>query len=344
MTLAPVIPDWDGLLRNLRRQGTPSRVYYFEHGIANSVLDGLDARFGITRTLDATAQGYAHLRLLAIHRWLGHELFRVFPVGARMHAPRREGAWAEEGRGAIGTWADFEAFPWLDPAAADLSVFDFYEQRLADDMRVFHVLDIWEVVRELFGFEAFCYALYENAALVEAVFAKVGTFVETIARALCDYRCFGALYLADDMGYKTGLMIAPETVRRYILPWHRRLAALAHARGKLLLFHSCGQMYDLIDDYIDDVRIDAKHSFEDNVLPVTEAKRRYGTRMSLLGGVDVDLLARADTTAIRDRTRQILDVCQPGGGYCLGSGNWVTDYVPLDNYLAMLDEARRWSA
>ena len=31
-----------------------------------------------------------------------------------------------------------------------------------------------------------------------------------------------------------------------------------------------------------------------------------------------------------------------GGGNFLGSGNWVTSYIPLENYLAMLDEARIW--
>jgi uroporphyrinogen decarboxylase len=331
------------MLRNLRREGTPERVYYFEHGIADNVLDGLDARFGITRALDTSVTGYLHLKRRAIHRFLGHELFRVFPPGARMQAPRRDGAWAEEGRGAIASWADFEAFHWPDPASADLSVLDFYETHPVVNMRAFHVLDLWEVVRELFGFETFCYMLYEEPALIEAVFDRVGKFDEAIVRALCDYDGFGAVYLADDLGYKSGLMISPEQIRRLLLPWHRRLAALAHERGKLLLFHSCGQMYDLIDDYIGDVGIDAKHSFEDNVLPVTEAKRRYGARLSLLGGVDVDILARANEATIRARTREILDVCQSGGGYCLGSGNWVTDYVPIDNYLAMLDEARRWS-
>ena len=40
--------------------------------------------------------------------------------------------------------------------------------------------------------------------------------------------------------------------------------------------------------------------------------------------------------------RHTLDLCMPGGGYCLGTGNSVANYIPLDNYLAMLDEGRRW--
>ncbi len=33
----------------------------------------------------------------------------------------------------------------------------------------------------------------------------------------------------------------------------------------------------------------------------------------------------------------------PGGGYCLGTGNSVANYIPLDNYLAMVDEGRRYA-
>ena len=70
--------------------------------------------------------------------------------------------------------------------------------------------------------------------------------------------------------------------------------------------------------------------------------RRWGDRVGVLGGMDVDFLARRDEDAIRSKTRQILDVCLPGGGYFLGSGNWVTSYIPLGHYLAMLDEGRRY--
>jgi len=42
--------------------------------------------------------------------------------------------------------------------------------------------------------------------------------------------------------------------------------------------------------------------------------------------------------------RETLEACMPGGGYVLGTGNSVANYIPLDNYLAMLDEGRRFTA
>ena len=341
-SLPPVEPDWEGMVRNLRREGTPERVYYFEHGIAENIQEGLDALLGITEDLDRSALHYQWDRALAIHRYLGHEIFRVFPEGARMQAHSALGQWEEPSRGPISSWEEFEDYHWIKPQDADLSVLEYYQEILPPNMQVTHVLDVWEIVRALFGFETFCYKLYEEPDLVEAVFEKVGSFDCAIARSLCDFDCFGMLYISDDLGYKTGTMLSPEDIRRLIIPWHKKLAEIAHSRGKLLFLHSCGNMYELIDDYIDYVQIDAKHSFEDNIMPVTEVKRRYGDRLTLLGGVDVDLLARADEEHIRAKTREILDVCMPGGGYFLGSGNWVTEYIPVENYLVMLDEARHY--
>ncbi len=80
------------------------------------------------------------------------------------------------------------------------------------------------------------------------------------------------------------------------------------------------------------------------ILSVIETKRKYGDRVGLIGGIDMDFLCRASEADVRGRTRETLDACHPGGGYCLGSGNSIADYLPLDNYLAMLDEGRKYGA
>jgi uroporphyrinogen decarboxylase len=97
-----------------------------------------------------------------------------------------------------------------------------------------------------------------------------------------------------------------------------------------------------MEDLINDVGIDAKHSFEDTIESVIDAKRLYGDRIALLGGIDVDFLCRSDEKQVRRRVRETLEKCMPGGGYVLGTGNSVANYIPVDNYLAMLDEGRRF--
>jgi len=210
-------------------------------------------------------------------------------------------------------------------------------------MGIVHTVHLFELVRDLMGFETMSYALFERPEFVEELCEKVGGFGLSLVEHLCQYDCVSAIYGADDFGFKTSLLVRPEDIRRLFLPWHKRFAECAHRHGKLFLLHSCGKLDEIMDDIIDDVRADAKHSFEDVIIPVTEAKALWGSRIALLGGLDVDFMARANEQDIRRRVREVLDVCMPGGGYCLGLGNWVTSYIPLQNYLVMLDEARRYA-
>ena len=160
-------------------------------------------------------------------------------------------------------------------------------------------------------------------------------------RGLCDIEHVGALWLNDDLGFKTQTMISPADLRAFVFPWHKRLVEYAHAHGKPVILHACGNLKEVMDDLIDDVGIDAKHSFEDIIQPVTEAKRQYGARVALIGGIDVDVLARCTEEEVRRYTRRVIEECAPGGGWALGSGNSVANYIPVRNFLAMLDEGRQ---
>jgi uroporphyrinogen decarboxylase len=149
------------------------------------------------------------------------------------------------------------------------------------------------------------------------------------------------------MGFRTSTMVSPAFLRELVLPWHRACAEAGRARGKPYLLHACGQLDSIMEELIEGVGIAGKHSFEDGILPVAEAYRRYGGRIAVLGGVDMDLLARGSQQAVRERVRRTLEACfrpRAGLGYCLGSGNTVANYVPLGNYLAMLEEGRRYTA
>jgi uroporphyrinogen decarboxylase len=92
-----------------------------------------------------------------------------------------------------------------------------------------------------------------------------------------------------------------------------------------------------MEDLISDVKIDAKHSYEDSILPVEEALKIYGDRIAILGGIDVDRLCRSTEQELEGYIARLLDQVGDKGGYALGSGNSIPDYVPTRNYLKMLE-------
>jgi hypothetical protein len=90
--------------------------------------------------------------------------------------------------------------------------------------------------------------------------------------------------------------------------------------------------------HIVELGIDGFHSFQDLILPAAEVKARYGGRVALLGGVDMDKLASLPEDELRRYLRSILDGCMPAGRFAFGSGNTIANYIPLKNYAILLED------
>ncbi|MBN1346153.1 MAG: hypothetical protein JXQ73_25925 [Phycisphaerae bacterium] len=276
------------------------------------------------------------------------EIAMPFPAGARNSLDTAEQAdpgavrsWAETDAGPIVSRSDFRAYPWPEPVDVDFFPLEYICDRLPEGMGFIscHAGGILEHVTKLFGYVGLCTALYDDPQLVQDVVDAVGQRILAYHRRLLDLDPLVAIFQGDDMGFRSGTLISPEHLRRYFLPWHKRFARLAHEAGRPYFLHSCGQLEAIMDDLIDDVGIDAKHSFEDAITPVTEMKRRYGCQIGILGGIDVDVLTRGTPDEVRRVVRATINTCAPGGRYALGSGNSIPSYIPVENYLTMLDEA-----
>lgn len=124
-------------------------------------------------------------------------------------------------------------------------------------------------------------------------------------------------------------------MRKYVFPWHKKIVEAAHRNGKPCLLHSCGRFDEVIDDVIEDMKFDCRHSYEDNICPVEEAYERLHGRIAVAGGIDMNLLASGTPEQVYARSRAMLERTAERGGYLLGTGNSVPEYIPLENYCAM---------
>lgn len=255
--------------------------------------------------------------------------------------------WVDEHGGPIKSMDDLEN-PEYWPAvekAFDYDLFERIANLLPEGMKIIGGTSggPFEHASFLMGLENLCIAIYEDEEFASKLFEKIGKTLVGIAEKLAKLDKVGIYRFGDDLGYKSATMISPDSLRKYVFPWQKKVVEAVHNAGKPFLLHSCGQLEAVMDDLIDDVKIDAKHSFEDNILPVTEAKKRWGGRIAILGGIDVDFLCRSTPEEIKERTKRVLEVCAKGGGYAAGSGNTITSYMPARNYLAMLDAVREFN-
>jgi uroporphyrinogen decarboxylase len=256
-------------------------------------------------------------------------------------ASTKDRAWADEHQGAIMSWEDFEKYPWPKVEEYDFSRYEYLNAHLPDGMGLIssHGGGVFEHLSWIMSFEGLCTALMEQPDLVAAVAERLGRLMENFYTHILDLDRLIVLFPGDDMGYRSATMISPRDLRKYTLPWHARFAAMAHAKGLPYFLHSCGNLHAIMEDLISDVKIDGKHSYEDAILPVQDFQFRYGSRIAVLGGLDINILSGRPPDEVRRHVRFLIDTCHPRGRYAIGSGNSVPSYVPAENYLTMIDEA-----
>jgi uroporphyrinogen decarboxylase len=149
-----------------------------------------------------------------------------------------------------------------------------------------------------------------------------------------------ACRFGDDLGFKTSLLTHPATLRGQVFPQYKRVIDLVHGAGLPFLLHSCGCIFEVMEDLIS-LGIDAKHSNEDVIAPFDRWIADYGNRIGLTGGFDMDFLCVQSEAevykAVLEQGRRFRDTAN---GYALGSGNSIPDYVPVENYLSMVRAAQ----
>ncbi|HAU38707.1 MAG TPA: hypothetical protein DCX07_13445 [Phycisphaerales bacterium] len=258
------------------------------------------------------------------------------------------GALVGERAGVIQTRADFERYPWADLPRLYWDQaepqFEMLGRCLPEGMKAIGGVGngVFEISEDLVGFEQLCYLQVDDPELFSDLYRRIGDVLMTIwARFL---ERFGGMYavcrIGDDMGFKTGTLLAPQALRDHVVPQYRRIIKQVHDSGHPFLLHSCGRIFDVMDAMIE-AGIDAKHSNEDAIAPYDEWVRRYGGRIGLFGGIDTDVLCRKGPDEIY---AQVLEdgarFRATARGFALGSGNSIPEYVSVEGYDAMIRAVR----
>lgn len=232
----------------------------------------------------------------------------------------------------------FEKYVWPDPEAGDYDLYYDIRELLPDGMKIIAAGPggLLENVIDLVGFENLSLMYMLDEDLASDIFNSVGSRLLRFYELIAPVETIGACIVNDDWGFKNQTLFPPEMLRQFIFPWHKKIVQVIHDAGKPAILHSCGQLKMVMDDVIDDMNYDAKHSFEDQITPVEQALEIWGNRIAILGGIDVDFIARSTPEAIRERSKQMLGKGMLTGGYALGSGNSIPEYIPDENFIAMI--------
>jgi uroporphyrinogen decarboxylase len=336
-------PDYTQFLKVLRREGRPDHLPFYEH-IASS---GFIANRTKT-AFDQWSPDHPDYWKVYVDFWIGLG-FDVVPleIAPNWVLESHEDSSGKASHGSEATvtirnMAEFERYAWPDEDAP--LTFEHFERAaecLPEGAKIVGGVcgGPYEWSTQFLGVQGLAIAICMDPELVEAFYNKLMAIYTGALKRLAKMDFICALRQGDDLGYKTSTFLAPEHLRRYVFPIYKEMADIAHGAGKPFILHSCGNLADVYEDLIEYCRIDAKHSFEDVILPVVDFKRQYGHRITPLGGLDVDRICRSDEADLRRYVREVAEVCFADGYWAMGTGNSLTNYMPVENYLVVADEA-----
>ncbi len=335
-------PDFENVLKVLRREAPdrPSLGELFMNGpLYRKVI-------GSRRASEIDAQSVLPVEMLLRvegFRALGYDYATVrasdFNLNAGEHDSKHTRSMNDGA--VIADRQSFEQYQWIKPEDFPSDRLEKVTGKLPGGMKLIVIGPggVLENVVALVGYENLCLMSFDDPDLVEDIFAAVGERLVRYYRDAVQYETVGAVWANDDWGFKTQTMLSPDDMRRFVVPWHTKIAETVHAAGKPVIMHSCGQLESVMNDIVEVIKHDGKHSYEDTIKPVEDAYEELVGRIAVVGGMDVDFVCRSTPDEVYERSRAMIERTSERGGYMLGTGNSVPEYVPDENYFAMLAAA-----
>ncbi|MHB8276315.1 MAG: uroporphyrinogen decarboxylase family protein [Candidatus Humimicrobiaceae bacterium] len=262
------------------------------------------------------------------------------------------GSGALEGRkeGVIKNRKDFESYPWNKIPELFFSRyhndFTLLIEEMPPGMKAIGGPGngIFECVQDLVGLNNLCMIAVDDPELYDDLFNQIGKTVYIIWKTFLENYSdvYAVCRFGDDLGFKTSTLLNPDDIKTKIIPQYKRIIDLVHFYKKPFLLHSCGNIFCIMKDLINGAGIDAKHSNEDAIAPFSEWVSRFGDRIGNFGGVDMSFLVISNENDIEEYVNNILRNSGSYKGFAFGTGNSIPDYMPVENYLKMIETAREF--
>ena len=317
---------------------------------------GLDSRDDLQRFLDTDRRSVGP-------RYVGPDR-RTFPDGSRESpygGPRRKVVQTEFG--AIDTIVHF---PWADvvePSDLDDKLswagkpewwdFDAIGQEIAaldaeddywitahgDPASLQHVM-IWR------GDEQFLLDLAADPDLARALIEKQNAFM--LEKALKTLEAgkgrINELGGGGDYGTQNGPLISVDMFRTYFKDTYAKFYKTIKDNFDVkIFFHCCGGILELIPELIE-VGVDILNPIQVRAqgMDIRRLKREFGTALTFDGAIDIqETLPHATPEQVRREVRETIDVLGAGGGYILGPTHAIQGDTPVENIVAMYEEAQQ---
>jgi len=196
------------------------------------------------------------------------------------------------------------------------------------------------------GTEQFMADLALEPAIAECIVAHVANYYLEYNRRFFEAAdgSIDIFFMGDDMGTQASTWVAPEMYRKFFKKRFAAYCELAHAYGMKVMYHTCGNVTSLVEDFID-CGLDILQSLQPAAMgdQLARLKSEYGKELCFQGGIDIQgVLPKGTPAEVRQHVRSRVEVLAAGGGYIFGTAHNILPDTPTENILALVDAYREY--
>jgi uroporphyrinogen decarboxylase len=245
------------------------------------------------------------------------------------------------------TLKEVHEYPWPDPAwmsvsdiRADIASWHGEYAILGGDWSPF-----WHDAIDLVDMENLVILMYEDPDLVDALHQHIVDYYFGVSQRIFEAAAdlIDVFFIGNDFGSMIGPLMSEAMFRRFFLPHLKRLVDLGHDYGLKVMMHCCGGFAPLIPSMIE-IGLDGLQALQPSArgMSPSDLKAAFGDKILMNGCIDTQfVLIEGTPDVVKTKTREVLDVMMPGGGYVASpSHDYVLPETPIENIVALYETVR----
>ncbi len=232
----------------------------------------------------------------------------------------------------------------LDPDTPERwpSDWNAYVQKMnsKDTPTVLPIGGFFGLLREWMGLERMLYMFHDDPNLIEDMMDQICYLeTESIKRVVKDLRVDCARFW-EDMAFKTGPLISPDMVRKFMMPRYRKVIDALHSGNvDVIKVDSDGNVNELIPLWLE-CGINFHWPLECAAgNDAVALRKQYGKDIILAGNIDKRALLKGKD-AIREEVMSKVPFLLESGGYFPSIDHLVPPDVTLENYRYFINTLR----
>ena len=204
-------------------------------------------------------------------------------------------------------------------------------------------ISIFEAAAHLRGLPRIMTDMIDNKDYANALFDKVMQYPLTAASKFIE---MGAdmIWCGDDVAMQTGMMISTGMWREFFKP---RYALMFDAWKKInpgikIAYHSDGDCELILDDMYE-IGLDVINPIQPSCMEPGKIKARYGKKLALFGGVDIQYTMPFGTIAELEREiKYLCETCGKDGGYVISPSHYLQSDTGVEKTLKYYEFVRKY--